>query len=66
MLKGTVKWFDGEKGFGFILTDDGKDLFVHYTAINSNGHRTLEQGQNVSFDITEGNRGSQASNVTVL
>lgn len=66
MLKGTVKWFDSEKGFGFILTSEGKDLFVHYSAINSNGHRTLETGQNVSFDVTEGNRGSQATNVTVI
>lgn len=66
MLKGTVKWFDSEKGFGFIVTEDGKDLFVHYSAINSSGHKTLEQGQNVSFDITEGNRGEQASNVTVI
>lgn len=66
MLKGTVKWFDAEKGFGFILQDSGKDLFVHYTAINSNGHKTLEQGQNVSFDVVSGNRGEQASNVTVL
>ncbi len=66
MLKGTVKWFDSEKGFGFIVTEDGKDLFVHYSAINASGHKTLEQGQNVTFDITEGNRGEQASNVTVI
>ncbi|MFI3252073.1 MAG: cold-shock protein [bacterium] len=66
MLKGTVKWFDSEKGFGFILTDEGKDLFVHYTGINASGHRVLETGQKVSFDITEGNRGSQASNVVVI
>ncbi len=66
MIKGTVKWFDAAKGFGFILMQDGKELFVHYTAINSSGHKTLEQGQNVSFDITEGNRGAQACNVTVI
>ncbi len=66
MLKGTVKWFDSEKGFGFIVTEDGKDLFVHYSAINASGHKTLEQGQNVSFEITSGNRGDQATNVTVI
>lgn len=66
MLKGIVKWFDSQKGFGFISMVDGSDLFVHYSAINSNGHRTLEQGQNVSFDVTSGARGSQATNVTVI
>lgn len=65
-MTGTVKWFDSEKGFGFIAIEDGKDIFVHYTAINADGHRTLEQGQQVSFDITEGKKGSQASNVVVL
>lgn len=66
MIKGTVKWFDSEKGFGFIVTEEGKDLFVHYSGINSSGHKTLEQGQNVSFEITQGNRGDQACNVTVI
>lgn len=66
MLKGTVKWFDSEKGFGFIVTEDGKDLFVHYSAINATGHRSLEEGQSVSFEITSGSKGEQASNVTVI
>ena len=66
MYKGTVKWFDSEKGYGFIATENGKDIFVHYSAINGTGHKTLEQGQRVSFDTVEGNRGLQASNVQVL
>lgn len=66
MEKGTVKWFNSEKGYGFIAMENGKDIFVHYSAINAEGHKSLEQGQKVSFDIVEGNRGQQASNVTVL
>ncbi len=65
MKTGTVKWFDSKKGFGFISCDDGKDVFVHFSAIASNGFKTLEEGQKVNFDIVEGQKGPQASNVTV-
>ena len=66
MNKGTVKWFNSEKGYGFIKTEDGKDVFVHFSAIVADGFKSLEEGQNVSFDIEEGNRGPQASNVVIL
>ena len=67
MAQGTVKWFNGEKGFGFIAPDDGgADVFVHFSAIASSGYRTLEENQKVSFDITQGNKGPQAENVTPL
>lgn len=65
MKTGTVKWFDSAKGFGFISSDEGKDVFVHFTAIVSNGFKTLEEGQKVTFDVVEGTRGPQAANVTV-
>lgn len=65
MSTGKVKWFNAEKGFGFITSDTGKDIFVHYSAIQTGGFRSLEEGQNVSFEITESDRGPQASNVTV-
>ena len=65
MKTGTVKWFDSKKGFGFISSDDGKDVFVHFSAIASGGFKTLEEGQKVTFDIIEGQKGPQASNVTV-
>lgn len=65
MHKGTVKWFNAAKGFGFIKADDGNDVFVHYTAIQSEGYKTLVEGQSVAFDITNGDRGPQAINVTV-
>ena len=63
MATGKVKWFNAEKGYGFITTDEGRDVFVHYTAIQSDGYRTLDEGQMVSFDITESDRGPQAANV---
>ncbi|MCI8701993.1 MAG: cold-shock protein [Turicibacter sp.] len=66
MMTGTVKWFNAEKGFGFISVEGGDDVFVHYSAITGEGFKTLEEGQNVSFEIVEGNRGAQASNVVKL
>ena len=66
MATGKLKWFNAEKGYGFITTDEGKDVFVHYSAIQSEGFKTLDEGAAVSFDITESNRGPQASNVTKL
>jgi CspA family cold shock protein len=66
MAQGTVKWFNPEKGFGFISRDDGDDVFVHHTAIIGEGFRTLEEGQRVSFEVTQGKKGPQASGVTKL
>lgn len=66
MEQGKVKWFNAEKGFGFIEREGGKDIFVHFTAIQSDGFRTLEEGQSVEFDVEEGARGPQAANVTKL
>ena len=66
MAVGKVKWFNAEKGFGFITSEEGKDIFVHFSAIQADGYKSLEEGQNVSFDVTQGDRGDQASNVTVL
>ena len=60
------KWFNAEKGFGFISVEGGEDVFVHYSAITGEGFKTLEEGQKVSFEIVEGNRGAQASNVVKL
>lgn len=65
MLKGKVKWFDTKKGFGFIQSEDGDDVFVHYTSIETEGFKDLVQGQEVTFEITEGKKGPQASNVNV-
>ncbi len=62
-MTGTVKWFNAEKGFGFIATEEGNDVFVHFSAIQTEGFKTLEEGQKVSFDLTEGPRGAQAANV---
>ena len=64
MQSGKVKWFNNEKGFGFIEVEGGDDAFVHFTAINSDGFKSLEEGQEVTFEIVEGNRGPQAANVT--
>ena len=66
MAQGTVKWFNAEKGFGFITRDGGDDVFVHHTAIIGEGYRSLDEGQQVSFDVTQGKKGPQASNVTKL
>ena len=66
MATGTVKWFNADKGYGFISRDDGDDVFVHHTAITGEGYRSLDEGQKVSFDVTQGNKGPQASNVTKL
>lgn len=63
MQNGKVKWFNNEKGYGFIEVEGGDDVFVHFTAIQGDGFKTLEEGQEVSFEIVEGNRGPQAANV---
>lgn len=63
---GTVKWFNAEKGYGFISRANGEDLFVHYSQIQGNGYRSLNEGDRVQFEITEGRKGLQASNVIVL
>jgi CspA family cold shock protein len=65
-VTGIVKWFNGEKGFGFINQEDGPDVFVHYSEINSTGYRTLNEGDRVEFTLTEGKKGPQASSVTVV
>lgn len=66
MYQGKVKWFSNEKGYGFIEADDGEDVFVHFTGIVAEGFKTLDEGQIVSFEIIEGNRGPQAANVLKL
>ena len=63
MTTGIVKWFNAEKGFGFIEREDGDDVFVHYSAIQVNGYRTLEEGQRVEFDVGPGRKGEEAQNV---
>ncbi len=63
MNSGKVKWFNAEKGFGFIESSEGQDVFVHFSAIQTDGFKTLEEGQEVTFEIVEGNRGPQAANV---
>ena len=66
MKKGTVKWFNAEKGFGFISIEGEDDVFVHFSAINSDGYKTLEEGQEVEFEVVNGAKGPQASNVVRL
>ena len=63
MNNGTVKWFNSDKGFGFITGEDGTDVFAHFSAIQTDGFKTLDEGQKVSFDIEEGPRGQQAANI---
>lgn len=65
-MKGTVKWFSAEKGYGFIEKEEGGDVFVHFSAIKADGFKTLNEGQQVAFDIIDGNRGQQAANVVIL
>jgi CspA family cold shock protein len=65
-MQGKVKWFNAEKGFGFIAREDGDDVFVHFSAIQGNGFKTLQEGEAVQFEIVQGNRGPQAANVTKL
>lgn len=66
MRKGTVKWFNAAKGYGFLTCEDGSEVFVHYSAIVADGFKTLVEGQAVEFDVVDGSKGSQASNVTVI
>ncbi|MBX3048975.1 MAG: cold shock domain-containing protein [Anaerolineales bacterium] len=63
-IQGTVKWFNGEKGFGFIARDGGEDVFVHFSAISGDGFRNLQEGQKVEFTVTQGQKGPQAQDVT--
>ena len=65
-MNGTVKWFNAEKGFGFITSEEGKDLFVHFSEIQKDGFKTLEEGEKVTFDVKEGQKGPQAANVVVV
>lgn len=65
-MKGTVKWFNAEKGFGFITTEEGNDVFAHFSQIQKDGFKTLEEGQQVEFNVVEGQKGLQAENITVL
>ena len=66
MARGRIKWFSEKKGFGFITQEDGNDVFVHYSAIQGEGFKTLREGDEVEFEITQGDKGLQASNVTVV
>ncbi|HFI0236088.1 TPA: cold-shock protein [Streptococcus suis] len=63
MAQGTVKWFNAEKGFGFISQENGPDVFAHFSEIQSNGFKSLDEGQKVTFDVTQGQRGPQATNI---
>ena len=64
MTKGKVKWFSNQKGYGFITAENGKDVFVHFSAVKGDGYKTLEEGQEVEFEITQGPKGEQATDVT--
>ncbi len=66
MAKGKVKWFSNQKGYGFITAEGGKDVFVHYSAIKGDGYKTLQEGQDVEFEITQGPKGEQATNVVLI
>ena len=66
MVKGKVKWFSNQKGYGFITPENGKDVFAHHSAIQGDGYKSLEEGQEVEFEIKEGPKGEQAANVTKL
>ena len=66
MQKGTVKWFNAEKGFGFITTEEGNDVFVYFSQINKDGFKTLEEGEKVSFNVVDGAKGPQAENITTI
>ena len=66
LMKGTVKWFNNQKGYGFIQDESGKDIFVHYSGLNMEGFKTLDEGQAVEFDIVNGDKGPQATNVTKI
>ncbi|HVF05514.1 MAG TPA: cold-shock protein [Frankiaceae bacterium] len=66
MAQGTVKWFNAEKGFGFIAVDGGQDVFVHYSAIQADGYRSLDEGQRVEFEVTQGQKGPQADQVRIV
>jgi len=65
-MQGTVKWFNGEKGYGFITTEEGNDVFAHFSQINKDGYKTLEEGEKVSFDVAEGAKGPQAENIETI
>lgn len=65
-MEGTVKWFNAQKGYGFITTEDGKDLFVHYSSIETEGFKSLQEGDRVRFDLSQGQKGEQATNVSKL
>ena len=66
MLKGTVKWFNDDKGFGFISAEDGNDYFAHFSQINKEGFKTLNEGEEVTFEITQGDKGPQAANIETV
>ncbi len=65
-MKGTVKWFNAEKGFGFITTEEGNDVFAHFSQINKEGFKTLEEGQEVEFEVVEGAKGLQAEDIDIV
>ena len=66
MSKGTVKWFNSQKGYGFIKDDEGEDVFVHYSGLNMEGYKSVDEGARVEYDVTDGSKGPQAVNVTIV